>query len=255
MNINAGARTMEQATAIAKQSAIFQNVTDMDAKSASKAVATMVNQYFGMDKALAQVDKGVGASVKGYNNLTQAMDLANYAGNNFAISSEGVTQALSRGGSVLSNYGVSIADSIAIISAANESIQDPQRVGNGLKTIAIRLSGVQANAKTGTLELNKTAKALKEIAGIDVFTDKSKTQTKDMMTLMNEIKGKWGELNDAQQKALSEGLAGKTQAQVFQSLMNSWSRVKEFQDAYNKGWTIGSAQREKQHSPYVQKCA
>ena len=26
--------------------------------------------------------------------------------------------------------------------------------------------------------------------------------------------------------------------------MNSWSRVKEFQDAYNKGWTIGSAQRE-----------
>ena len=26
--------------------------------------------------------------------------------------------------------------------------------------------------------------------------------------------------------------------------MNGWKRVKEFQDAYNKGWTIGSAQRE-----------
>ncbi len=78
--LQAGAKTMSQATAIAKQSAIFQNVTDMDAKSASKAVSTMVNQYFGMDKALAQVDKGVGATRKGYDNLTQAMDLANYAG-------------------------------------------------------------------------------------------------------------------------------------------------------------------------------
>ena len=78
--LQAGAKTMSQATAIAKQSAIFQNVTDMDAKSASKAVSTMVNQYFGMDKALAQVDKGVGATRKGYDNLTEAMDLANYAG-------------------------------------------------------------------------------------------------------------------------------------------------------------------------------
>ena len=218
--LQAGAKTMEQATAIAKQSAIFQNVTDMSAEQASKAVATMVNQYFGMDKALAQVDKGVGASVKGYDNLTQAMDLANYAGNNFAISSEGVTQALSRGGSVLSNYGVSIADSVALISSANESIQDPQRVGNGLKTIAINLAGMKTNAKTGAMELNKTAMALKDIAGIDVFTDKSKTQTKDMMTLMNEIKGKWGELNDAQQKALSEGIAGSIQDFCLINLLN-----------------------------------
>lgn len=209
--LQAGAKTMEQATAIAKQSAIFQNVTDMSAEQSSRAVATMINQYFGMDKALAQVDKGVGATRKGYDNLTQAMDLANYAGNNFAISSEGVTQALSRGGSVLANYGVSIADSVALISSANESIQDPQRVGNGLKTIALNLSGMKTNARTGAMELNKTAKALKDIAGIDVFTDKSKTQTKDMMTLMNEIKGKWGELTDAQQKALSEGIAGSIQ--------------------------------------------
>ena len=95
-----------------------------------------------------------------------------------------------------------------MISAANESIQDPQRVGNGLKSIAINLGGMKANAKTGALELNKTAKALKDIAGIDVFTDKSKTSVKDMVTLMEEIKGKWGELTQAEQLGLSEALAG-----------------------------------------------
>ena len=40
--------------------------------------------------------------------------------NNFAISSDGVTEALQRGGSVLSNYGVDLKDSIAMITGANE---------------------------------------------------------------------------------------------------------------------------------------
>mgnify|MGYP004669558541 FL=1 len=44
----------------------------------------------------------------------------NYAGNNFAISSDGVTEALQRGGSVLANYGVDLKDSIAMITGANE---------------------------------------------------------------------------------------------------------------------------------------
>lgn len=73
--LQAGAGNIKTASEIAKSSAIFQNVTDMDAKSASKAISSMVNQYYDMDSALNQVDHGVGKSVKGYNNLTEAMDL------------------------------------------------------------------------------------------------------------------------------------------------------------------------------------
>ena len=49
---------------------------------------------------------------------------------------------------------------------------------------------------------------LKEIAGIDIFTDSSKTSVKDMMTIMDELNGKWGDLTETQQLALSEGIAG-----------------------------------------------
>lgn len=73
--LQAGAGDIKTASEIAKSSAIFQNVTDMSAKSASKAVSSMINQYYDMDSALNQVDHGVGKSVKGYNNLTEAMDL------------------------------------------------------------------------------------------------------------------------------------------------------------------------------------
>ena len=209
--LQAGATTIEQASAIAEKSAILQNVSDMSAENASEAVASMINQYFSMSEALSQSQSEIGKTIQGYDNLTEAMDLANYAGNNYAISTEGVVEALKRGGSTLSNYGISVADSMAMIAGANESLQDPERVGNGLKSIAINLAGLKTSTKDGSIELNKTALALKKIAGIDIFTDSSKTSVKDMVTIIDEVKGKWGELNETQQLALSEAIAGNVQ--------------------------------------------
>ena len=242
--LQAGASTMQQATEIARSSAILQNVSDMGADEASQAIASLVNQYYSMDTALSKVGDKIKGAPKDYNNLTNAIDQINYAGNNYAISTEGVTQALQNGGSVLSSYGVTLSDSIAMITAANESMQDPSRIGNGLRSLAINFAGIKTNAKEGTLEMNKSAKALKEIAGIDIFTDKSKTSVKDMMTLMDEIYDKWDGLTDVQQKGLSEGLAGKTQAAVFQSLMQNWETVKKMQQEYKDGMMVGSAEKE-----------
>ena len=240
----AGANNIRQATEIARTSAILQNVSDMGAEEASQAIASLVNQYYSMDTALSKVQGGVKSAPADYNNLTNAIDQINYAGNNFAISSEGVTQALQNGGATLSAYGVTLSDSIAMITAANESMQDPARIGNGLRSIAVNFAGIKANAKTGTLELNKSAKALKEIAGINIFTDKSKTSVKDMTTLMEELYTKWGTLNEKEQLGLSEALAGKTQSAVFQSLMQNWDRVRQYQNDYKEGFMVGSAERE-----------
>lgn len=133
--LQAGATSMAQATEIARTSAILQNVSDMGADEASQAIASLVNQYYSMDTALSKVQGGVKDAPADYNNLTNAIDQINYAGNNFAISSQGVTEALQNGGAVLSTYGVTLSDSIAMISGANESLQDPSRIGNGLKIL------------------------------------------------------------------------------------------------------------------------
>ena len=242
--LQAGATSMAQATEIARTSALLQNVSDMGADEASQAISSMVNQYYSMDTALSKVQDRIKGAPQDYNNLTNAIDMVNYAGNNWAISSQGVTEALQNGGAVLSNYGVTLSDSIAMISSANESLQDPSRIGNGLRSLAVNFAGIKANAKEGTLELNKSAKTLKEVAGIDIFTDKSKTSVKDMMTLMDEINEKWDTLTDKEQKGLSEALAGKTQAAVFQSLMSGWDRVRQFQQEYKDGFMVGSAEKE-----------
>ena len=77
--------------------------------------------------------------------------------NNYAIGTDGIAEAMKRGGAVLSTYNVSLADSIGLITATNEALQDPARVGNGLKTIAINLAGMKTSAKDGSLDMNKTA--------------------------------------------------------------------------------------------------
>ena len=135
-------------------------------------------------------------------------------------------------------------DVVALITGANKTLQNTNKVGNGLKSIGINLAGVKANAKDGSVELNKTALALKEIAGIDVYSNKSKGEIKDMMTLLDEVKGKWTSLSDEQRKGLSEAIAGKEQAAVFQSLMSNFDTVKQVQRELNDGWHFGSALAE-----------
>ncbi|MDS6345238.1 phage tail tape measure protein, partial [Clostridioides difficile] len=61
---------------------------------------------------------------KDYDNLTKFLDLSNYAGNNFAITTGDVGAALQRSASMLSSAGVSMEDSVALIIGGNESVQN-----------------------------------------------------------------------------------------------------------------------------------
>ena len=173
--------------------------------------------------------------------------------NNYAISSAGVAEAIQNGGTVLANYGVSLADSIGLITAANEPLQDPKKVGNGLKSIAINFAGLSASAKDGSLGLNKTAKALKGIAGIDVYKDKTKGQLKSMVQLLDELHPKWGQLTDDQRAGLSEAIAGKHRANVFQALMSNYEQFKKIRSEFANGDDFNSAEIE--NAKYVDSIA
>ena len=105
-----------------------------------------------------------------------------------------------------------------------------------------------------SIQTNKTAKALKEIAGVDVF-DKQTGQVKDMNDILTEVADKYDSLSKNQKLALGEAIGGKTQINAVQALLGNFKKVKQYQDEFAKGMTVGSAAKEKQNSPYVQKCA
>lgn len=140
-----------------------------------------------------------------------------------------------------------------MITAANEPLQDPKKVGNGLRSIAISLAGMNVDAKKGKLGLNKTAKALKEIAGIDVYKDKAKGQLKNMVQLLDELHPKWGRLRDDQRAGLSEAIAGKHRANVFQALMGNYEQFKKIRSEFANGDDFNSAEIE--NAKYVDSIA
>lgn len=71
------------------------------------------------------------------------IDRFNEIGNKFAISSGGIGEALKRSASSLNAANNTIDESIALITAANTVVQDPDRVGNAFKTISMRIRGAK----------------------------------------------------------------------------------------------------------------
>lgn len=241
-SIQSGMGSMESSIAVARKSAILANVGDMSQQDATSAVNTIVKSF--NLSPLKKVTKDVGGVKKSTTELSDALDLLNHSGNNYAISSSGVAEALKRGGGVLHAYGVDLKDSVALITAANEPLQNPEKVGTGLKAIAMNFAGISTDAKNGNIKLNKTAKALETIAGIDIYADKKTGQIKSMVNILDELKPKWKSLRDDERAALSEAIAGKHRADVFQALMTNYDQFKKLQSEFENGDHFGSAERE-----------
>jgi len=56
---------------------------------------------------------------------THIIDSLNKVGNDFSISTSGLAEALQRSASALTTSGNSLEESIGIITAANQVVQDP----------------------------------------------------------------------------------------------------------------------------------
>ena len=105
---------IDEASELADAAIVYKNVGD-GIESISEAAQSIIStmQAFGIaaEDAMLIVDK------------------FNEVGNNFAISSKGVGDALMRSASALQAGGNTIDESIALITAANTVIQDPEKVG------------------------------------------------------------------------------------------------------------------------------
>ena len=64
--------------------------------------------------------------------------------NNFAISSQGIGEALMRSAAALAQANNDLDKSIALVTAANNVVQDPQVVGTALRTVSMRIRGAKA---------------------------------------------------------------------------------------------------------------
>jgi hypothetical protein len=109
--------SLEEASQLAQAANVYKNVGD------------------GIED-VAQASESIISTMKAFNiEATDSMgivDRFNEIGNNFAIDSVGIGEALQRSASALAEAGNSIDESIALVTAGNTVIQNPEQVGEML---------------------------------------------------------------------------------------------------------------------------
>lgn len=239
-----GIKNIDEAMDYAKNVNLFANVSDQSEEDADTQLKGILSAYGGINNALKSNQNIVKGATSDYNQMINIMDMLNYAGNNFAVTSGDMSTAMSKFASVASASGIEAYQAISYAVGTNETLQDAGKTGNALKTILTNLNGLKTSAKDGSIGLNKTAKALKSIADIDVLD--SNGQVKDMNDILGELGEKYKTLDKNGRLAIGESIGGKTQINAVQALLGNWDQVIAYQEQYNKGMMVGSSEKENQ---------
>lgn len=202
---------LDQSQDLAKVAALYKNVGDnIDISTANEhLISTM--QGFSMEASSAE----------------SIVDKFNEVSNNYAISSDGIGAALERSASSMSAAGNSLDETIALVTAANTVVQDPDSVGNAFKTISMRIRGAKTELEAAgedTEGMAESTAKLKEemmaLSGVDIMQDEN--TFKSTYQIMDELSRKWSGLTDIQQASITELIAGKRQGNIVSSLMNNF---------------------------------
>lgn len=211
----------EASNYMAKNSIILSNVGNMSAEDSANSIVSILKAF-----KLEASD------------TTQVVDMLNEAGNNFAITTQQLSEGLRVGSASLAIANNDLAQSSALITTGTEVLRNPEQVANGLKTISMRLRGIAD--ENGEL-VPKMEELVKNLAGVDI-TDKQTGNIRSTFDILNDIGKVWDNLNDKQQALLAENIAGKTRANVFASVMQNAEQLDEvYQSLQN---SAGSAEEE-----------
>lgn len=229
-----GGYTFTESSELAYVATLYKNVGDgIDSAAQSSEYLISILRGFGLqaEDALSVVDK------------------INEVSNKTAISAQGLGEALTRSAAALSSAGNDINESLALAAGANTIIQNSERVGNGLRSIALFLRAAKTEAEELGIETEGMASSVSElredvmaIAGVDIMADEAGTQFKSTIDILRELSEVWDSLSDIDQANLTEMLIGKHQANIFVGLMQS---MEDVETAYSAALnSVGSASEE-----------
>lgn len=154
--------------------------------------------------------------------------------NNFAITSKGIGDALQRSASALVEGGNSIDEAIALVTAANSVIQNPEQVGTALKTLSLRLRGTKTELEETGADVDGMANSVSQLRDkllaltkgkVDIMID-DKT-FKNTTQVLREMAGVWQDLDDISRASALELMGGKRQANILSSIITNFQTVED----------------------------
>ena len=157
------------------------------------------------------------------------VDKFNEVGNNFAISSKGIGDALLNSASAMSAANSTLDETIGLITAANTVIQDPDKVGTALKTVSMYLRAAKTEAEDAGESTEGMAKSVSELRNEILALTSNKVDIqidddtfKSPYKIFEELSKVWSSLSDISQANILELIGGKRNSNVVSALLNNF---------------------------------
>lgn len=226
--------SMDDAANLADAAIIYKNVGDgiEDISDASSSIISTMKAF------------GIAAG-----DAMSIVDKFNEVANRFSITASGLGEALVRSASSLSAAGNTLDESIGLIVAANNVLQDPETVGTSLRTIAMRLRNTAGELETlgedadGAAEsVTKLQTQLLNLTGGKVDIMANADTFKSTYAIMQELAGVWNEISDKAKADITRLVAGTRQGNALNAILTNMAEgSKATSTALN---SLGSATAE-----------
>lgn len=225
---------IEDASALADTALIYKNIGDgiEDVTEASESIISTM-QAFGIEAS----------------NAMSIVDKFNEVGNNFAITSAGIGVAMQKSAAAMASANNTIDETIALITAANTIVQNPEVVGTTMKTVSMYLRAAKTEAEEAGESTEGMANSVSELRGeilrltgqkVDIQIDED--TFKSTYQILKELSEVWDELSDISQANLLEMIGGKRNANVVSALLEDFAVAEEV--LHSSMASVGSAVEE-----------
>jgi len=214
----------QTSTALAEYTAMLQNVGDINAQDAQDAITAIIKAFDGVDET----------------NIKEKLDELVVVGNNFPISVSQVAEGMNNASSALAAAGNSYEKSVALLTAANTTMQNASKASTGLRTITARLR----NTKTELDDLGEAMTESQYDEVVNALTDMHVAlvdvngEYRDTYDVFKDIAAQWDDMSSMEQAALATKLSGTRMQAVFYSLVQNFG---EAEKAYK---AMGAAEGE-----------
>ena len=199
---------IRDASESAKNAMIFSNIGDMNIDDASKSLIT--------------IQKGFDFDLTNMEDMIHIMDATNEVGNNFSSTTKDIADGLRQMGNASYEAGNTLEQSIGLFVAGNASIQDADKVGNAIKTITMRLRGMETQIDGTSIPVSKLRDSIKQLTattGQEVDIMKNDNTFKSTYEIMTELSQVYYKLTDGQRAYLQYVISGQRQGNIFSGMM------------------------------------
>ena len=228
---------LDDASTLSDVATVYKNVGDgiSDINSASESIISTMKAFgYSASDAMSIVDK------------------FNEVGNNYAISSKGVGDALLNSASAMASANNTLDETIALSTAANTIVQDPDKVGTALKTISMYLRAAKDDAEDMGESTDGMAESVSELQSkllaltggkVDILQADGQTY-KSTYQILKELSEVYDSLSDVSQANILELIGGKRNSNITAALLEGFDVAeKSLETSMN---SAGSALEENQ---------